>query len=404
MVNTTNSVPILRFSDFHEKLKNGFISDFGYFYYGKSAPKHSLSENATTPCVRYGELYSKFNEIVDKIYSYTLIEHEKLKFSKGGEVLVPRVGEDPLGFANCSFLPQKNIAIGEMISVYNTNENGLFITYYFNAKLKEKFARVVEGGNVSNLYFRYLENIDINVPEIKEQNKIVEFLSSVDKKIQLLEKKKEQLELYKKGVMQKIFSREIRFKDDNGNSYPDWEKIKLGEVIEQKSIRNKDNSVELVLSVSNKKGFISQQDQFDGYQVASKNVTNYKLVSKGEYAYNPSRINVGSIARLDDFERGIVSPMYVIFKLRNNLNPIFFDALYSSHRFKYLIKIGCSGSVRDSLNFNEMEKFDIELPSIEEQKKIADFLSFIDKKINTTSAQIDKTKEFKKGLLQQMFV
>ena len=270
--------------------------------------------------------------------------------------------------------------------------------------LKEKFARVVEGGNVSNLYFRYLENIDINVPEIKEQNKIVEFLSSVDKKIQLLEKKKEQLELYKKGVMQKIFSREIRFKDDNGNSYPDWEKIKLGEVIEQKSIRNKDNSVELVLSVSNKKGFISQQDQFDGYQVASKNVTNYKLVSKGEYAYNPSRINVGSIARLDDFERGIVSPMYVIFKLRNNLNPIFFDALYSSHRFKYLIKIGCSGSVRDSLNFNEMEKFDIELPSIEEQKKIADFLSFIDKKINTTSAQIDKTKKNKKGLLQQMFV
>ena len=261
-----------------------------------------------------------------------------------------------------------------------------------------------ESTGVPQLTAPQLSSYNISYPSIFEQNKLAEFLSSVDKKIQLLEKKKEQLELYKKGVMQKIFSREIRFKDENGNSFPNWEKIKLGEGIEQKSIRNKDNSVELVLSISNKKGFLSQQDQFDGYQVASKNVTNYKLVSKGEYAYNPSRINVGSMARLDDFERGIVSPMYVIFKLRNNLNPIFFDALYSSHRFKYLIKIGCSGSVRDSLNFNEMEKFDIELPSIEEQKKIADFLSFIDKKINTTSAQIDKTKEFKKGLLQQMFV
>ena len=286
----------------------------------------------------------------------------------------------------------------------NESFNTEFIYQNIDSRYEELRRLSTGSGGRGGLNLSIIGGFGVPIPSLSEQQKIAEFLSSVDKKIQLLEKKKEQLEFYKKGVMQKIFSREIRFKDENGNSYPDWEKIKLGEVIEQKSIRNRDNRVELVLSVSNKKGFISQQDQFGGYQVASKNVTNYKLVSKGEYAYNPSRINVGSIARLDDFERGIVSPMYVIFKLRNNLNPIFFDALYSSHRFKYLIKIGCSGSVRDSLNFNEMEKFDIELPSIEEQKKIADFLSFIDKKINTTSAQIDKTKEFKKGLLQQMFV
>jgi len=96
--------------------------------------------------------------------------------------------------------------------------------------------------------------------------------------------------------------------------------------------------------------------------------------------------------------------MYVIFRLKNNLNPIFFDALYSSHRFKYLIKIGCSGSVRDSLNFDEMEKFDIKLPCVEEQKKIATFLSSLDSKVELIVHQLKKTKEFKKGLLQQMFV
>ena len=96
--------------------------------------------------------------------------------------------------------------------------------------------------------------------------------------------------------------------------------------------------------------------------------------------------------------------MYVIFRLKNNLNPFFFDALYSSHRFKYLIKIGCSGSVRDSLNFDDMEKFEVKLPCIEEQKKIADFLSSLDSKIDLVSRKIENTKAFKKGLLQQMFV
>ena len=95
--------------------------------------------------------------------------------------------------------------------------------------------------------------------------------------------------------------------------------------------------------------------------------------------------------------------MYVIFNLKEYLNPIFFDALYNTHRFKYLIKIGCSGSVRDSLNFDELEKFDVILPSLKEQQKIASFIS-IDNKIESTESQLEQTKVFKKGLLQQMFV
>ena len=204
--------------------------------------------------------------------------------------------------------------------------------------------------------------------------------------------------------MQKIFSQELRFKDENGNNYPEWEEKKLGEDLEYSSVRNKANHVDLVLSVSNKKGFITQQEQFDGHQVASKDVSNYKVVHNGEYAYNPSRINVGSIARLDNFEKGIVSPMYVIFKLKDTLNPIFFDAMYSTHRFKYLIKIGCSGSVRDSLNFDDLERFDVAIPSIQEQQKIANFLTSLDTKINKVNTQINNTQAFKKGLLQQMFV
>ena len=261
-----------------------------------------------------------------------------------------------------------------------------------------------EASGVPSLSKSTIEKIKLYIPSLSEQIKIASFLSLIDIMTEKLIKKKELIKEYKKGAIQQFLSLKTRSKDSDNNDYPDWELIKLGDKLEHRSERNKSNKVQLVLSVSNKKGFISQQEQFDGYKVASKDVSNYKIVKEGEYAYNPSRINVGSIARLDNFEQGIVSPMYVVFKLKKNLNPLFFDAVISSHRFKHLIKIGCSGSVRDSLNFDEMEKFEIKLPCIEEQQKIANFLCSLDNKIDLVNAQIEKTKAFKKGLLQQMFV
>lgn len=180
------------------------IGKVGNFYYGKSAPKWSVTEDAKTPCIRYGELYTKSSLVIDKIHSYTNIDPKNLKFSKGGEVLVPRVGEDPRDFSKCHFLPFKNVAIGEMISVFNTNENGIFITYYFNT-LKTEFARLVEGGNVSNLYFRYLEDITIGIPCLKEQSQIADFLSAIDDKIKLVGKQLENTQQFKKGLLQKMF-------------------------------------------------------------------------------------------------------------------------------------------------------------------------------------------------------
>jgi type I restriction enzyme S subunit len=192
----------------------------------------------------------------------------------------------------------------------------------------------------------------------------------------------------------------LRFKEFSG----EWEEKALGEYLVHKSNKNKKNEINLVLSVNNKKGFISQEEQFDGYEVASNDLTTYKIVHHNDYAYNPSRINVGSIARLEKFDIGIVSPMYVVFELKQQINPRFFDNLYQTHKFKHLIKKGCSGSVRDSLNFNDLGDFIIEIPSLEEQTKIANFLTAIDTKIDLATKQLEATKQFKKALLQQMFV
>ena len=199
------TVPEIRLDGFEDEWEKGTIGEFGSFYYGKSAPKWSVTDEATTPCVRYGELYTKFSTKIDKIYSYTSIPKENLKLSSGNEVLVPRVGENPLDFANCSWLSLKDVAIGEMISVYNTPNNPLFIAYYFNAKMRKEFAKRVEGGSVANLYYTYLENISISVPSIPEQQAIGSYFSNLDNLINSHQEKISQLETLKKKLLQDMF-------------------------------------------------------------------------------------------------------------------------------------------------------------------------------------------------------
>ena len=287
-----------------------------------------------------------------------------------------------------------------VVSLSDEHDTDWIFYLLYNSNLNQYSTGQAQPG----LSVKNLEKVEVTVPSLPEQQKIASFLSAVDDKIQQLTKKKGLLEQYKKGVMQQLFSGQLRFKDENGNPYPDWEVKRLGEYLVHKSTRNKDLNIELVLSVSNKKGFISQNEQFDGHKVASKDLSNYKIVDKDDIAYNPSRINVGSIARLINFEKGIVSPMYVIFSLNDDLDKIYFENLYNIHRFKHLIKVGCSGSVRDSLNFDDLCGFEFKFPSIKEQQKIASYLSSIDTKIESINNQITQTQTFKKGLMQQMFV
>lgn len=165
------------------------MDDWGTFYYGKSCPKWSVTEDSTTPCIRYGELYTKFGAKIDRVYSYTNMSPENLRFSKGTEVLIPRVGEDPMDYNHCTWLSMPNVAIGEMISVFNTDNNPLFTAMMFNATLQNEFAMRVEGGSVTNLYFEKLKSIEVSFPSIPEQEKIAAYFDSIDHLITLHQRK-----------------------------------------------------------------------------------------------------------------------------------------------------------------------------------------------------------------------
>lgn len=133
------------------------------------------------------------------------MDPDNLRFSKGTEVLIPRVGEDPMDYNHCTWLSVPNVAIGEMISVFNTDNDPLFTATMFNATLQKEFAMRVEGGSVTNLYYEKLKNIDAMFPHIEEQKKIASYFELLDTLITLQQRKLESLKKIKQGLLQQMF-------------------------------------------------------------------------------------------------------------------------------------------------------------------------------------------------------
>lgn len=196
----------------------------------------------------------------------------------------------------------------------------------------------------------------------------------------------------KKGLIQRIFN----------NKYNNC--MKIEELIFQKSTRNSKNEIKDVYSVSNKDGFILQSEHFKDRMVASEDTTNYKIIKNDDFAYNPARINVGSIARMKKNKNGIISPMYICFKCNEKILPEYLEYFFESPKFIYEMNKRLEGSVRMCLSYESMINIPIEVPDKKEQEKISNILTSLDKKVYQEEKRYTKLDEVKKGLLQKMFV
>lgn len=244
------------------------------------------------------------------------------------------------------------------------------------------------------------------VPFLAEQTKIATFLTAVDEKLTKLKKKKTLLEQYKKGVMQKLFSQEFRFKDDNNQDFPDWQEKTLGELTYKVDKKNKENIQYPIYSINNINGFIPQSDQFDGMDSNKRgyDISLYKIIERNTFAYNPARINVGSLGYSGNLHDIIISSLYVCFKTVEDVYDNYLLQYFTTKQFNKAVLTNVEGGVREYLFYENFSRIDLSLPSLPEQQKIATFLSAIDEKISHSSAQIEKMEAWKKGLLQQMFV
>ncbi len=245
-------------------------------------------------------------------------------------------------------------------------------------------------------------------PSLAEQQKIVLYLSTVDDKIQQLSKKKELLEKYKKGVMQQLFSQQIRFKDDNGNDFPEWEEKELSQVAKRVTLKNKKNDINFVLTNSATQGIVSQQDYFEKDIANQENLEGYYVVDVDDFVYNP-RIStaapVGPIKR-NKLAKGVMSPLYTVFRFeKQNLEFLeFFFETTVWHR--YMKSVANYGARHDrmSITNDDLLGLPIPIPCRAEQQKITAFLSAVENKLYFTTTQLDQAQLFKKGLLQKMFV
>lgn len=202
------TVPTVRFSEFKNdgewEIKK--LRDIATFSKGKGISKTDVTANGTTPCIRYGELYTTYKETITDVSSYTDLPVTDLFLSKANDVIIPSSGETKEDIATASCIIKDGIAIGGDINVIRTSNNGIFLSYYLTYVKKNDIARIAQGVSIIHLYNEQLRDLVVELPNsIKEQQRIADCLQSVDNVIKSYEDKITALELHKKGLMQQLF-------------------------------------------------------------------------------------------------------------------------------------------------------------------------------------------------------
>jgi len=379
-------VPQLRFQEFDGEWNNSNLGE-AFTIFNGYAFSSSLSVEDGVLWVKIADV--GIQEMKKNNLSYLPIslkeKHKKFILTKGdfvvaltrpilnGKLKIAQINS----FFDGALLNQR---VGKIIS----NNSHYFI---YSLLQKDELIKSIEnniaGSDPPNLSPNEINSIEISFPPLPEQQKIASFLSAVDEKIQQLSRKKELLEQYKKGVMEQLFSGKLRFKDENGEDYADWEEKKLGEVFKIGSGKDYKNLEKGNIPVFGTGGY---------------------MLSVNKFLHSGETVFIGRKGTID-------KPFY--------FNGEFWtvDTLFYTHTFKnvtpkfiYCVfqqinwKLHNEASGVPSLSKSTIEKLTFDFPCIEEQQKIADFLSSIDAKIESTNQQITQTQSFKKGLLQQMFV
>jgi type I restriction enzyme S subunit len=407
------NLPELRFPEFAEAWQSKKMGRFAKFSKGKGISKSDISADGETECIRYGELYTIYTEVIDKVYSKTNINKKDLILSEANDIIIPGSGETQIDIATASCVLKSGVALGGDLNIIKTDNNGVFLSYYLNNRKKIEIAKIAQGNSVVHLYSSQLASLNINLPSIPEQQKIASFLTSVDDKLNQLKQKKSLLEQYKKGVMQKFFSQEIRFKDENGNIYPEWEKKKLGDIGETYNGltgKTKENFGQGKPYIQYKQIFDDSKIDISRFEyVEIGNNEKQNKVSFGDIFFTvssetPNEIGTASVLldKVDELYLNSFCFGYRPYSLLI-LNPYFARYIFRSEQFRSEIVKLAQGSTRYNMSKIQLMKLEIDLPCLAEQTLIANFLSSLDDKINHCQLQIEKTVLYKKGLLQKMF-
>ncbi len=292
----------------------------------------------------------------------------------------------------------------KLLTLKNKNRDDL--KFIFECMKNIKF----EEKEHKRYYISTYQNIKILVPKTtQEQKKIADCFVSIDKEIDATKRKLELLKEHKKGLMQKLFPAkgktlpELRFPEFSHRE--NWNIVSLGEVTEVVNKRNKSNRTLPVYSINNVDGFIPQSQQFDGMDSEARgyDISAYKIIGKHTFAYNPARINVGSIGYSGDLKDILISSLYVCFKTTDIVDDTFLMCFFNSHIFNQAVECNVEGGIRSYLFYENFSRIKLAIPKLDEQKRIVSCIMSIDCEIKKINDKIDLLETHKKGLQQQLF-
>ncbi|HCZ7234537.1 TPA: restriction endonuclease subunit S [Staphylococcus aureus] len=410
MSNTqTKNVPELRFPGFEgewEEKKVGELLEFknglnkGKEYFGSGSSIVNFKDVFNNRSLNTNNLTGKVNVNSKELKNYS-VEKGDVFFTRTSEV-IGEIGypsvilNDPENTVFSGFVLRGRPKSG--IDLVNNNfKRYVFFTNSFRKEMITKSSmttRALTSGSAIN-------KMKVIYPvSAKEQRKIGDFFSKLDRQIELEEQKLELLQQQKKGYMQKIFSQELRFKDENSEDYPHWENSKIEKYLKE---RNERSDKGQMLSVTINSGIIkfSELDRKDN---SSKDKSNYKVVRKNDIAYNSMRMWQGASGRSN--YNGIVSPAYTVLYPTQNTSSLFIGYKFKTHRMIHKFKINSQGLTSDTWNlkYKQLKNINIDIPVLEEQEKIGDFFKKMDILISKQKIKIEILEKEKQSFLQKMFL
>lgn len=393
-------VPQLRFPGFDGEWEKKKLGDVGKIKMCKRIFSNETSESGDIPFYKIGTFGREADAYITK--ELYLDYKSRFSFPKIGEILMSAsgtLGRTVVYDGKPAYFQDSNIVWIENNEEVITNS---FLFYIYQIVRYDS-----EGGTIQRLYNSIISNTKFNRPTLPEQQKIASFLSAVDEKIQQLSRKKELLEQYKKGVMQQLFSGKLRFKDESGNEYPDWEEKKLGKVCDVR-----DGTHDSPKYVEKGFAFITSKNLLKDGSIDFDNVS---FINEIDY----NKVNQRSKVNINDILFGMIgtigNPVLVksegfaiknvalIKEKKDLLNPFLIHFLKGDSINQQFFKQN-TGGTQKFLSLSVIRNLAVIVPTIPEQQKIANFLSSIDTKIENTKDELEKTQGFKKGLLQQLFV
>ena len=400
-----SDAPAIRFKGFSDAWEQRKLTEFVEFFSGLTYTPNDVQENGAL-VLRSSNVSN--GEVVDADNIYVnpqVVNSENVKV--GDIVVVVRNGSRSLIGKHAqikAFMP--NTVIGAFMTGIRS-ECPEFTNALLNTSRFEEEIAMNMGATINQITGYMFSKMEFKVPCLDEQKKIGEYFEKLDNLITLHQRKFEKLTNVKKSMLEKMFPQ-------NGSSYPEirfkgftdpWEQRKFSDITFPAGEKNKDNLPLESYSITNEHGFVPQDEKFEnGGTMREADKRMYYIVSPNSFAYNPARINVGSIGYQNIGKNVIVSSLYEVFKTSEDVDDRLLWHWFKSSDFQKLIMQLQEGGVRLYFYYDKLCMGEVSLPSLDEQRKIGKLFDTLDNLITLHQRELEKLQNIKKSMLEKMFV